>query len=116
MKTLIKYEFFKIVKKKSTWIVMAASLLVTAFFFGILPVIQFQTYDQNGVIKGLDGIGYEKQQYAEISGLLTDGYIAETIREYQQLFSNPENTGSDGNERYLIGDAYWNFRHIEVNC
>ena len=52
---LIKYEFLKILRKKSTLIVMAASLLVTAFLFG-LPVLQFQTYNQDGVIKGLEGI------------------------------------------------------------
>ncbi len=48
---LIKYEFLKILRKKSTLLVMAASLLITAFLFG-LPVLQFQTYSQEGVIKG----------------------------------------------------------------
>ena len=61
---LIKYEFLKILRKKSTLIVMAASLLVTAFLFG-LPVLQFQTYNQDGVIKGLDGIAYAKEQAAD---------------------------------------------------
>lgn len=44
---LIKYEFLKILRKKSTFIVMAASLLLTAFFFG-LPIMQYQTYNQDG--------------------------------------------------------------------
>ena len=42
MKTLIKYEFLKILRKKSTLIVMAVSLLLTAFLFG-LPILQYQT-------------------------------------------------------------------------
>ena len=35
MKTLVKYEFLKILRKKSTLIVMAVSLLLTAFLFGL---------------------------------------------------------------------------------
>ena len=105
---LIKYEFLKILRRKSTVIVMAVSLLVTAFLFG-LPVMQYQTYNQDGVIKGLEGIAYEKAQYENLSVPLTDEYVAETIREYQQLFEKPDNVGYDGNEKFLIGDAYWDF-------
>ena len=103
---LIKYEFLKILRKKSTLIVMAASLLVTAFLFG-LPVLQFQTYNQDGVIKGLEGIAYEKEQAADYSVPLTNEYVTETIREVQQLFENPDNVGYDGYERFLIDSAYW---------
>ena len=103
---LIKYEFLKILRKKSTLIVMAVSLLVTAFLFG-LPVLQFQTYNQEGVIKGLEGIAYEKEQAAAYSVPLTNEYVTETIREVQQLFENPDNVGFDGYEQFLIEDAYW---------
>ena len=105
---LIKYEFLKIVRKKSTIIVMAVSLLLTAFLFG-LPILQFQTYHQDGVIKGLEGITYEKEQYKELSVSITDEYVEKTITEYQKLFGNPDHVGFDGNEKFLIGDAYWNF-------
>lgn len=103
---LIKYEFLKILRKKSTLIVMAASLLVTAFLFG-LPIMQFQTYSQEGVIKGFAGIEYEKKQAEKYSVPLTDKYITETIREVQQLFENPNNVGYDGYEQFLIEGAYW---------
>ncbi len=103
---LIKYEFLKILRKKSTLITMAVSLLVTAFLFG-LPILQYQTYNQEGVIKGMEGIAYEKEQAAAYSVPLTDEYITETIREVQQLFENPDNVGYDGNEQFLIEDAYW---------
>ena len=106
MKLLVKYEFLKILRRKSTLIVMAASLLLTAVFFG-LPVLRFQTYHQDGVLRGLAGIAYEKKQYADLSVLLTDEYIADSIREVQELFEDPENVGYDGNEQFLIGDAYW---------
>lgn len=107
MKTLVKYEFLKILRKKSTLIVMAASLLLTAFLFG-LPILQYQIYNADGVIKGLDGIAYTKDQYSQISVTLTDEYITKTIREVQELFENPDNVGSDGTDQFLIGDAYWN--------
>lgn len=103
---LIKYGFLKILRKKSTLIVMAVSMLVTAFLFG-LPVLQFQTYNQEGVIKGLEGIAYEKEQAAAYSVPLTNEYVTETIREVQQLFENPDNVGFDGYEQFLIEDAYW---------
>lgn len=108
MKLLVKYEFLKILRRKSTLMILSVSLLVTGFFFG-LPVLQYQTYSQDGAIKGLEGIAYEKKQFAEISVPLTEKYISETIVQYQQLFENPDNIGYDGSEQFLVGDAYWNF-------
>ena len=107
MKSLVKFEFLKILRKKSTLIVMAVSLLITAVFF-VMPILQFQIYNQDGVLRGLDGIAYEKEQYTEISVPLTNEYITEQIREVQELFADPENIGYDGNEEFLIEDAYWN--------
>jgi len=105
---LIKYEFIKIVRRKSTIIVMLLSLLVTAFLFG-LPIMQFQTYNQDGVIMGAAGIAHEKEHAAKISVPLTEEFVTETIRNYQRLFENLDNIGYDGNERFIIGGAYWNF-------
>lgn len=107
MKTLVKYEFLKILRKKSTLIAMAVSLLITAVFFG-LPITQFQINNQDGVLRGLEGIAYEKEQYADISVSLTNEYVTETIREVQALFEDPDHIGYDGNEKFLIEGAYWN--------
>lgn len=103
---LVKYEFLKILRKKSTLIVMVASLLVTAFMFG-LPILRYQTYNQDGVINSFAGIEYEKKQAEKYSVPLTDEYITNTIREVQQLFENPDNVGYDGYEKFLIDSAYW---------
>ena len=105
--SLIRFEFLKIVRKRSTLTIMAVSLLLTAFLFG-LPVIQYQIYDQNGVMKGTKGISYDREQYADLSVPLTEEYITKTIREVQGLFEDPANVGYDGNERFLTGNAYWN--------
>lgn len=104
---LVRCEFLKILRKKSTLIIMAVSLLVTAFLFG-LPVLQFQTYNKDGVLKGTKGIAYEKEQFSAVSVLLTNEYITQTVREVQELFKDSNNVGYDGNEQFLIGDAYWN--------
>lgn len=98
---LVKYEFLKILRKKSTLIIMAVSLILTAFLFG-LPIIQFQTYNQEGVMKGFEGIEYQKTQYEDISVSLTNEYIAGAIREVQELFENSDNVGYDGYEQFLI--------------
>ncbi|MDE6761532.1 MAG: ABC transporter permease subunit [Lachnospiraceae bacterium] len=104
---LIKYEFLKILRKKSTRIVMAVSLILTAFLFG-LPILQYQIYNQDGVLKGLEGIAYDKEQHLNLSVPLSEEYITEAIRKVQQLFENQDNVGYDGTEQFLIGDAYWN--------
>lgn len=107
IKMLVKYEFLKILRKKSTIVVMLVSLLMTAVFFA-LPIIQYQTYNQDGVLRGIEGIKYDKEQYERISVLLTNEYVTETIEEVKQLFENPDNVGYDGQEQFLVDDAYWN--------
>ena len=79
---LVKYEFLKILRKKSTIAVMLVSLLVTAFFFG-LPIMQYYTVSQDAEYRGLEGIKYQKEQYENITVLLTNEYIEESIKEVQ---------------------------------
>ena len=38
---------------------------------------------------------------------MTDEYVTEAFRDVQALFENPDNIGYDGNEQFLIEDAYW---------
>jgi len=106
---LIKYEFLKILRRKSTLIVMGVSLLIIGLLF-TLPTLQFRIYNQDGRLTGLEGIAWEREQQQNIAATLTDEYIAGIIMEYQRLFENPDNVGFDGNERFLIGEAYWNFQ------
>lgn len=87
---------------------LAVSLVVTGFLFG-LPIMQYQTVTQSETLKGTEAISYEKERQEALSVVLTDDYVQETIEEYQQLFQIPENVGYDGDESFLIGDAYWSF-------
>lgn len=109
MTRLVKYELRKLLRRRSAWAILAGSLLVTVVLCGVLPVVQFQTYRAEGVLRGLEGIAYERERYEALAGLLTDEAAAETIRAYQTLFADPDNVGYDGSERYLVGDAYWDF-------
>ncbi|MBQ6304860.1 MAG: ABC transporter permease subunit [Clostridiales bacterium] len=106
MNTLIKYEFLKIAKKRATLIIMLVSLIITALLFG-LPVLQFQTYDKDVLMKGMEGIRYGRSIKDGIDATLTDEYAESVIDEVNGLFEDPENVGNDGSERFLIGDAYW---------
>lgn len=105
---LVKYELLKLLRRKSTLLILVVSLLATVFFFG-LPVLQFQTYRQESMLQGLEGIAFEKEQATAFTLPLTEDYIAATVREYQQLLENPDNAGYDGKDKFLVGDAYWNF-------
>lgn len=104
MKPLIKYELMKILRRKATVVIMLVSLIVTIFLFA-LPVLQFQTYNEEGVMKGLDGIAFKKTQ--DVSEKLTDAYVTAAVNDVKALFQNPENVGYDGTEQFLIGSAYW---------
>lgn len=104
---LVKYEFLKILRKRSTLMVMAASLLITAFLFG-LPILQFQIYVQGSPLKGTQGIRRQKEQMEAFSVTLTEEYLTGTVEEVHQLFEQPGQVGYDGQERFLIEDAYWN--------
>lgn len=108
MKDLIQYEFRKLLRRRATVVTLAISLIATAFLFG-LPVLQYGIYSREGVIRGPEGIAYQKACYSAVSGMLTEDDITQTIREYQRLFENPENVGYDGSETWLVDDAYWDF-------
>lgn len=81
---------------------MTISLILTAFLFDF-PIMQYQTYNQDGAMKGGEGIVYEKEQYSELSVTLTKEYITETILAEQRLFENPDHLGYDGNNPFWIG-------------
>lgn len=108
MTTLIQYELLKIIRKKSTIIVLSVGLLLIVLLFG-QPLMQFEVYHENGSIKGAAGIAYAKENDKKLAASLTEQYITDTVKEYQRLFENPDNVGFDGTEKSLIGHAYWDF-------
>ena len=66
---------------------MTISLILTASLFDF-PLMQYQTYNQDGAMKSAEEIAYEKEQYSELSVTLTEEYITETILAAQRLLEN----------------------------
>lgn len=108
MMDLIKYEFLKLAKRKSSLVVVLAGIVVTAFL-SMLPTLQSKYYTQDGAVEGMAGIAIEKADVEATAGLLTSDLIAQNVEEYQRLFDDPANIGTDGSEEYIIGGAYWDF-------
>ena len=59
MMDLIKYEFLKLAKRKSSLVVVLAGLVVTAFLF-MLPTLQSKYYTQDGAVEGISGVATER--------------------------------------------------------
>ena len=70
---------------------MTISLILTAFLFDF-PIMQYQTYNQDGAMKGGEGIAYEKEQYSELSVTLTEEYITATFSPGNGCHSMPPYT------------------------
>ena len=100
MGTLIKYELKKLYKSRLNKIVFWGTCLVM-FATMLLSVVQTYTYDKEGnKISGLEWVDYKKETIKELEGPLTDERVEELIREYQDMFGNPDNVEDvygDGN-------------------
>lgn len=107
MTALIKFEFIKYLRRKLTVIAMLISLFITGLLFA-LPGLQFQYVTQDGEIKGFDGISAMKEDYKDQNVSITETLVEENVEEIKTLFADEKNVGYDGNEEFLIGDAYWN--------
>ncbi|MBQ3890142.1 MAG: ABC transporter permease, partial [Lachnospiraceae bacterium] len=107
MGALIKFEFIKYLRRKLTVIAMLISLFITGLLFA-LPGLQFQYVTQNGEIKGADGISTMKEAYKDQNVSITETLVEENVDEIKTLFADEKNVGYDGNDEFLIGDAYWN--------
>ncbi len=107
MGALIKFEFIKYLRRKLTVIAMLISLFITGLLFA-LPGLQFQYVTQNGEIKGADGISIMKEAYKDQNVSITETLVEENVDEIKTLFADEKNVGYDGNDEFLIGDAYWN--------
>ena len=70
---------------------MTIILILTAFLFDF-PIMQYQTYNQDGAMKSAEEIAYEKEQYSELSVTLTKEYITETFSPGNGCHSMPPYT------------------------
>lgn len=109
MRTLIKFEFLKLYKKKMNLIVFWGTCVLMAVFM-LMSVVQTWIYDDEGnKIAGLDYVAYKKETMKELSGPLTDEKVEEIIREYQEMASAPENFEGEGDDWHFVEKVYYQY-------
>ena len=112
MFSLIKFEFKKLAKKRRNIITLLVSVIITIMCFS-MPAMTFKYSDTKGVdYKGLKAIALKRENIKKHSIKMTEEQVAKDIKEYQGLFSKPENTlKDDKGEPYLKNDVY--LSHVE---
>lgn len=112
MFSLIKFEFKKLAKKRTNVITLLVSVIFTIIIFS-LSTMRYEYYDAKGDCrKGLKAIALKKEDIKKISIKITEEQVAKDIKEYQSLYSKPENTKkTEGGEVYLKNDVYCRYVH-----
>ncbi len=89
---LIKFEVFKIVKRKSNLIAIVASLLVT-LALSMMTVFTFCDFDfaNRDFQQGTAAIAKVRKREGVEPKVLSDAFITESIKAYQEVYSKPEN-------------------------
>lgn len=92
MLNLIKFEIKKLIKKRTNIITFLICMLLMSIFIS-LAITRFEAHDKKGNnYKGLKAIYIKKEMFKEVPKVLTEETITKDIKEYQELFSMPENT------------------------
>lgn len=107
---LMKFEWRKIIKRKSTLISVALIMLFTAWLF-VLPAFQEQTTDLQGdVHKGLAAIKVNKEIAEQQPTELTEAVLGKTIQTYQKIAADPKSyIEDDDGEKYFTPEVENNF-------
>lgn len=107
MVTLVKYEFMKIIKKRTAIIAIIVSILL-ALLSSVSMIKNEKAYDNQGFeYRGVKAIALQKNQYKQISGYLTEERVKELIKNYQNLLK--DNKSPNISTAYLSDKAYWNY-------
>lgn len=110
MSELFKLEMKKLCRRKLTVIVTIGCFLATVLFF-FLPYWQYKTWDENGMmLSRRDAVAYKQNCYNHISGVLTEERITRDLREYQEMYHNPENLMAErGGETSFRDEIYYSY-------
>jgi len=110
MGELIKLEMKKLCRKKLTIIATLICFLAIILFFS-LPFFQYRAWDENGVqLSAGEAVSYRKDCYKNISGTLTEERIAEDLKEYQEIYNNPDNLITErGGEVSFTDEIYYGY-------
>lgn len=107
---LMKFEWRKIIKRKSTLISVALIMLFTAWLF-VLPAFQVQTTDLSGnVHKGLAAIKVNKRIAKQQPTVLSEAILGKAVHAYQTLAADPKSyIEDDDGEKYFTPEIENNY-------
>jgi len=98
MRTLVKYEFLKLYKKKMNLILFWGTCAMMVIF-AMMNALQTPHWDEKGKkLEGFAAIEYKREMVKKLQGPLTDERVRELVLEFQTMKNNPNNTepGEEG--------------------
>lgn len=106
MKTLIKFELFKIIKKRMNIGIIGASFILTLILFGS-NILQYVSTNTNGQqVRGISAINAVKSTQNKNSKIMSEKQIKQDISDYQNLYKDETNLKISDNKKVLNDDVY----------
>lgn len=115
----MKFELYKIVRKKAVLLLTCAGLLF-ALFIVMLPALQYATYtEQMEKRTGIQAIWYDRDLQNQYAGQYTMEQLKPLYAEAQAIYQNPAyqrpkgggnaagSSAAQGNTTPLTDEAYW---------
>ena len=101
----MKFELYKIFKKKIVLILIAISLLWGGFSV-LYPALQYTTYtEQMERVTGIAAIHYDRDLQNRYAGQYSFGEMASLYEEYERIYHNPDYQRPTDGEGYSFSSA-----------
>lgn len=109
MKSLIRFEFQKIYKKKINKFIFFGTLLLMVIVM-FMNIEQMFTYNENKeMIKGRSYVEYTKMYCKKLEGSITNEKAKEYLSEYQKMIENPDYYVTDETGEHFTDDIYCSY-------
>ena len=87
---LLCLELKRLVKTRSTWMLLAAALILSAVlaYFPISFVTSYKTDARGNMVKltGIEAIQNKKEQEQAIAGLITEEKVAKAVKDFRECY------------------------------
>lgn len=109
MRSLIKFEFRKIYKKRMNMVVSCITIFLIAVF-GIANITQSYTYNEKGEkVSGKLYVKYMKQIAKTSGGELTNEKAQDILAEYQHMVATPGYYEGEGEDGHFTDEIYCSY-------
>ena len=106
MRTLLTYEFIKILKRKSSLIALAGAVVLIMALVAYLIQDNVRMDEKGNNVYGRESILLKKEQLASHEGPLTTDQLKDILQEYQDYIGNKENYGYQNGSYSITNEAY----------